>query len=651
MSEPTEADKRSVQPLVEGTMLQSTSADIKTDPLAALAPGDRVDDFQIVRELGRGGFASVYLARQLSLDRLVALKFSEHRGLGEGQALAELEHDHIVKVYSEFVDPISKRHCLCLQFVPGTDLNSVIRHLHRDKRIPQSGGELLNSVDTLNSDPVGLDPSALPNREILLKSTFTEAVCLLGLQLAQALSFAHARKILHCDIKPANILVNHYGRPMLADFNVAIDPRNEIGLGGTRDYMSPEHLRALIGRDHKTAQLIDARSDIYSLGIVLFELSTGYLPFPAFKLSAGRLPFPATEVSNPESDLVDQRERLPEPTLRRLQEMPAPLARVIQRCLQFDPNDRYQSGMELASALANARELLRIERRLPSPGRITRFAQQHLLTALLLLALFPNVLASIINISYNGVEIELSDLQKNLFRNLVYGYNLIAYPVCIAIMIHLLRRFFSQWNHLATPSGLSNEEMNHLRKLVLRFSYYTIALAAFGWFPGGLIFPVLIDWIEGPLTWKIYAHFLISFSLSGLIAMIYTFFGVHWIVLRVVYPRVDIPDRDRGSPIEEELKPTHQWLAIFQVLSGLVPLIGAILMILLAEGSITLYFQLLASGLILLGVLGVGIAIMLSTRMSKVLQVMEDVQSIPGTTVSPESSDILRSQKIDLRKK
>src|SRR6185295_13233163 len=95
----------------------------------ALLPGAKVDDFEIVRLLGRGAFGHVYLARQISLDRLVALKISANRG-SEGRTMARLEHQHIVQVFSEKVDPDFNQRLLCMQLVPGIGLDKIIGALH-----------------------------------------------------------------------------------------------------------------------------------------------------------------------------------------------------------------------------------------------------------------------------------------------------------------------------------------------------------------------------------------------------------------------------------------------------------------------------------------------------------------------------------------
>src|SRR5688572_5977428 len=158
----------------------------------ALLPGAKVDDFEVVRLLGRGAFGHVYLARQLSLDRLVALKISANRG-SEGRTMARLEHQHIVQVFAEKVDPDFNQRLLCMQLVPGIGLDKLILLLHpapekraekrcqepfsadHDRNTPSAvprtvpdtfftewtGAELLAIIDRSASLPAALDPSAL----------------------------------------------------------------------------------------------------------------------------------------------------------------------------------------------------------------------------------------------------------------------------------------------------------------------------------------------------------------------------------------------------------------------------------------------------------------------------------------------------------
>ncbi len=140
----------------------------------APAPGEEIDDFEIVRMLGRGAFGHVYLARQLSLDREVALKVSANRG-SEGRTMARLEHAHIVQVYSEKVDEATDQRLLCMQLVPGIGLEKIIGSIGMQMSVLQSletslagetssppswrGSDVLAIIDTNATMPTALDPA------------------------------------------------------------------------------------------------------------------------------------------------------------------------------------------------------------------------------------------------------------------------------------------------------------------------------------------------------------------------------------------------------------------------------------------------------------------------------------------------------------
>src|SRR5260370_32014638 len=115
---------------------------------------------------------------------------------------------------------------------------------------------------------------------LLRKGTYVDGVLHLGLQLAEALAFIHSLGICHCDLKPSNVLLTPDGQPMLLDFNLSfreqpVDQR----LGGTLPYMSPEFLRAMDSKRKAFPNQIDARSDLFSLGVMLCELLLGNPPF------------------------------------------------------------------------------------------------------------------------------------------------------------------------------------------------------------------------------------------------------------------------------------------------------------------------------------------------------------------------------------
>ncbi|MEW5868515.1 MAG: protein kinase [Chloroflexota bacterium] len=262
--------------------------------------GQTLGRYQLIEKLGEGGMAAVYKAYDPRLDRFVAVKvisssiqqdasFSQRFDL-EAKSLAKLSHPNIVQIYDYGEhDGIA---FLVMAYVPGGTLKQRI-----------SG------------------PMNYPDAAKLL------------IPIAKALEFAHQNQVIHRDIKPANILLTQSGEPMLSDFGIAKmlgEGHTLTGTGvgiGTPEYMSPEQCKG--GK-------IDQRSDIYSLGIVFFELITGRRPYQADTPMAVAF----KQVSEP---------------LPRLQELvpglPETVEKVIYKTLAKNPDDRYQKMSEFFAAL------------------------------------------------------------------------------------------------------------------------------------------------------------------------------------------------------------------------------------------------------------------------------------------------------------
>ncbi len=172
--------------------------------------------------------------------------------------------------------------------------------------------------------------------------SFVEAVLWIGARLADGLAHAHERGILHRDLKPANVLLANDGQPMLLDFNLSQDRKRtssvkQAHIGGTLPYMSPESLRAF----QTSMPGGDERSDLYSLGLVLYELLTGQYPFP---IRHG-------EVEQVLVDTLADR-RQPIKSLRELNPAVTPAAEaIVLRCLQCDPTRRYASARQVQEDL------------------------------------------------------------------------------------------------------------------------------------------------------------------------------------------------------------------------------------------------------------------------------------------------------------
>ncbi len=582
-------------------------------PPERLDPGDRIDDFEILRVLGQGAFGTVYLARQVSLDREIALKVSRNQG-SEGRTMAQLEHDNIVQVFSETVSDDGQRRLLCMQYVPGTTLEAVIRTMHGDQDRQWRGASILELLDTINPDAPPFHPAALRERQELGRADSVEAVCWIGARLAEALAYAHEKGVLHRDIKPANILQTRYGRPLLADFNLAFQPvdvtsGDEALFGGTLAYMSPEHLDAFHPGRKTTPEQVDERSDIFSLGVVLYELATGQLGLP------------------PADGTLSNLERLERISLAR-QTLPPPLPpcnspasrafdRTVRKCLCPDPDGRFQSASVLAESLEGCRELSEVEKHLPAAGPITRSALRHPFVWLVLLVMLPHLpIGSTVNIAYNGFRIvgHLSPSQKTAFNELLIAYNLIVYPICIVGLLYFARPVYVAWRRLGisanTDCPVDGPTVDAARILTTRWPLGVVLLACIGWLPGSLFFPLGLHWRAGPVDSWVFYHFAISCTLSGLIAMTYSYFAIQYLAIRVFYPHLWHEVRKLRSTATVELRGFRPYAGTLQVLAGLVPLAGAVLVIALGPEGEASYgeFQFLTTTLIVLGFCGFQLA-------------------------------------------
>ena len=245
--------------------------------------GGAIDDFDLFALLGKGAFARVVLARQRSMQRLVALKVSGESG-AEPQTLAQLDHPHIVRVFDQRSMPERGLRLLYMQYVSGGTLQSVLDVLRRTPAAERDGNMLLRAVDEAVAQRGESPPAGSALRDRLAAGTWPEAVCWLGARLAEALAYAHRQGVLHRDVKPANVLLTSEASPKLADFNVSfsckLDGANPAAFfGGSLAYMSPEQLEAFNPAHDRDPADLDGRADLYSLCVVLWELLAGRRPF------------------------------------------------------------------------------------------------------------------------------------------------------------------------------------------------------------------------------------------------------------------------------------------------------------------------------------------------------------------------------------
>ena len=358
-------------------------------------PGDVFARFQLLSELGIGAFGRVFLAMQPDLaHRRVALKVSAHF-LKEWETLAQLQHTNIVPIYS--VHQKGRLQAICMPYYGATTLQDIVAELYRSGSIPQSGKEIVSTLRRQNEPTVLTARSKIASQastvagaeqeadstqpvrsapasqsvEILEKLqhfSYVEAVLWIGDRLAKGLAHAHERGILHRDLKPANILLTDEGQPMLLDFNLAEDIKQRTHvvalLGGTLSYMSPEQLDCYCG-----GGAIDARSDIYSLGLILYEMLTGRHPYP-------RPEGPSSQVL----PALREKHRLPPAPLRAFNRAVTPSTEaIILRCLEVDPARRYQTARELGEDLERqlADQPLKYTREPSLRERVQKWARRH----------------------------------------------------------------------------------------------------------------------------------------------------------------------------------------------------------------------------------------------------------------------------------
>jgi hypothetical protein len=565
------------------------------------AAGDRVGDFHLLAELGKGSFARVFLARQVSLGRHVALKVSANTGQ-EARTLASLDHPHIVQVFDETVDRERDVRLLYMRYVPGATLRDVLAAVAEVPFARRTGRLLLETVAArAPSAPCGTAPE---EDSPLADYDAVEAVCWLGARLADALAFAHARGVLHRDLKPANVLLDRWGRPLLLDFNLAFDPRRGAGIGesfgGTPPYMAPEHRDAFEGL--AAPEVVDERSDVYALGIILFELLTGTLP-AAEERRAGA-PAPA---------------RL-EPAV------PAVLDRAVRRCLEPDPARRYQSAAELARALDGCRQWQRSQRELPRAGPLVRAAGRYPVLLAVALPSLPHVAGAALAVTYNALWLAAHPEAARwapLFAALSLGYTAAALLFTCRAAWRLGGPLWRTWR---SPEGADADAdtLAGRRAGALGIPRLALGLSCLGWLPGVVLVPATLAVLAGP---RVALHLLPSYAVAALIALVYCVYAALFLTLRVGYPSMWGDARGMWPTARVELAKVGRLLGALQVLAGLIPLAAGAALLAGRIGAgpdqpVTPWarvFPAVLLTLIVLGMIGSGLTVLIHARLQRTL--------------------------------
>jgi eukaryotic-like serine/threonine-protein kinase len=404
----------------------------------------------------------------------------------------------------------------------------------------------------------------------------------------------------------------------LADFNISSQPvgseaSGEEMFGGTFAYMSPEHLDAFNPGDETGQEAVTARSDLYSLGLLLQQLLEGRISFPLFTKKGNLIETLKKMASDRRASSPVCRKGLPGARMT--------LERTIGRCLEADPESRFASGAELAEQLDGCRRLRESERQLPPVRKMFGPILRHPFVWLVVLVVLPQLAASAVNIYYNLTQIVavLNDAQKEKFYQTLFVYNLFAYPVGIPACVFGVWSIARCWKSLSNAERVSEADGKKARRRALRLPLLIAGLTAYGWFPGGIIFPFSI-WMTTGLRITLACHFVASFFISGMIALAYSLCGVEFVVLRGLYPGLWLDARHFSAIARDELAPVQLHLTLIQWLAFLIPSVAALSLLLLgSESESNLTFRLLVAALIVLGMFGFIVTSAVTRRLSRVI--------------------------------
>ena len=566
---------------LEDTSPQGSSAQHATRRvLDRFQPGDAVDDFDLLTQLGAGAFARVFLARQRSMQRLVALKLSADKSR-EPQTLAQLDHDHIVRIYDQRSIPEAGLRLLYMQYIPGGTLHDVVPLVRETPGRDRTGGLLVQAVRNSLEQRGEADRLAIAWAETAGRTPWADVVCRLGIQLAEALEYAHNGGVLHRDIKPANVLLAGDGSPRLADFNISFSASTQGStptayFGGSLAYMSPEQLEASHPGIARTPDSLDGRSDLYSLGVVLWELFHGQKPFidevveenwtaTLDQMIARRRSGPA-EISTATAETSEKG-----------------LYGVLQRCLHPEVAGRFQTGRDLSRHLElcldrPAWSLLN-EAGTGWRGMVRRFPR----IAAVLCVLIPNQAATAFNIVYNEAEI-IAPLAaghagvRELFWTTLTCVNSVAFPIGIAWALDRVRGVFPA----VVGRGASTQAV---RRRALLSGVNAGGICLFLWFTAGFVYPLVLQRNEVTITPAQQIHWLVSLTVCGLVSAVYPFFALAWLAVKVYYPSL-VRLTDPALPADEEvLRSVKQWCEAGLMLAASVPLLAVTLLVITGSNA------------------------------------------------------------------
>jgi serine/threonine protein kinase len=571
----------------QGESVEARSVSGAARQKITLMPGDSVDDFDLLTRLGSGAFATVFLARQRSMQRLCALKVSATRS-NEAQTLAQLDHPNIVRVYDQRVLPEKNLRLLYMQYVAGASLSEVLDQL---KLIPMpqwSGAVLLKAIERQMAESgsgfgVTGHSSENPLRRRLIKASWTETVCILGIQLATALHYAHQQGVLHRDLKPANVLLDENGAPKIVDFNISFCSKLDgvtpsAYFGGSLAYMSPEQLEACHPDHARDASDVDAKSDQFSLSVLLWEMLCGHRPFLDH----------VSDHSWPSALAAACQLRSQPPDSRLLLKLPFEdvdvVSPVLTKAMTHDRSARFDSAERMARELRYCTEPQAMASLRPRTSGWLTFVTSNSLLTLAAIVMGANGIAGVLNYYYNEQQIvdhlaAALPEAPTIFWRTQFCINVVAFPTGLILGALLAWPVIRSMRHGITAA----DNVDQIRKRCLHLGNNLALLGSAEWLIAGIIYPIALNLSGAPLTTHLYAHFFISLALCGAIAATYPFFLVTWIAVRAYYPRLLTGNTIPVSDVDS-LQAIHRMTWRYLALAAALPLMGVMLFVFLTEG-------------------------------------------------------------------
>ncbi|RMI33457.1 serine/threonine-protein kinase [Nocardia stercoris] len=552
------------------TLMTASVVPTKLDDLEV---GQTIDDFDLMTELGRGGFARVFLARQRSMQRLVAVKISQDKGT-EPQTLAQLDHDYIVRVFDQHVLESRGLRLLYMQYVPGGTLFDVLERVRVTPAAQRSGRLVLDVIDSVLAGKGEIRPAESQTRARLAALPWPETIAWLGRRLAEALDYAGHAGVLHRDIKPANVLLTAEGIPKLADFNISFSG-NVSGdspvayFGGSLAYMSPEQLSVVHPDREGTAADLDTRSDLYALAVMLWELLTGRKPFEDDAVTGGdRTTLDAMLERRSHSPRALPYQDLP-------RDCPESLQRALVRALDPEPDQRWQSGAEMAQQLEvsldpRARDLVD-----PPPGS-WRLQARWLMHPIMALAVgVPNVLAIWYSHNHNRALIisKLAEPARQRFDQVALITYILCFLIGVVVTVALSSRLWLISWRMGRGRTYDADTLARARASTLQLGMRTMLTCFALWVISGVVVPISVQATGNHLTAESYVHYFITQIVCGGIAMAYPYFMVTGFAVRSLYPMF-LQQGGLGPEDARRLRQLDSRSTFFLATAAAVPLLG-----------------------------------------------------------------------------